>query len=611
MNEQMKKNGGISVDTEHIFPVIKRWLYSDKDIFLREIVSNGCDAITKMKRLASLGKAENDQEYRIDVVLDPALSTITVSDNGIGMTFEEIDRYINRIALSGALEFIEKYEGEESGKSGIIGHFGLGFYSAFMVAKNVTIQTRSYLPDATPATWVCSDAGEYEMKEGTRKGRGTDIVLSVTEEEKEYLSQDKIRRILQTYCAFMPVPIYLSVVGENASEKPINDPEPLWLKAPSECTEEEYKAFYKKVFHDERDPLFYVHINAEFPLNFKGILYFPKLQDEYAGLEGQVKLYYNQVFVADNIKEVIPEYMMLLKGVLDCPELPLNVSRSYLQNSGYVSKISAHIAKKICDKFNSLFRNDRKSLETIWDDVKPFVEYGCTRDPKFFERIKPIFLYKTTDEEYLTVEEYLEKNRGKGEENTVYYTNDLLQQVGYINLFAREGITVAVLDGMIDSRFISFLEMQDHACHFVRIDSDLDKVLKSEETAEENEALAEVFRSVIPENVTLKQEAMKSEQTPAILTLSEEKRRLGEILKQYGTSIPGISVPEDEITLSVNMTCPLIARIATLSAEEKTREKAKKLARQVYMIAVISQRGFTKEELQEFIDSSIDLLYNA
>ncbi len=611
MSEQTKKTGGISVDTEHIFPVIKRWLYSDKDIFLREIVSNSCDAITKMKRLQSLGKAEGSEDYRIDVVLDPALSTITVSDNGIGMTSEEIDRYINQIALSGALEFIEQYEGDKGGESGIIGHFGLGFYSAFMVAKTVTIHTRSYLPDAAPAQWCCSDAGEYEMGEGTRESRGTDIVLHITEEEKDYLSEGKLRSVLETYCAFMPAPIYLSVVGENSSEEPINDPEPLWLKSPSECTDEEYRDFYKKVFRDERDPLFYVHINAEFPLNFKGILYFPKLQDEYAGLEGQVKLYYNQVFVADNIKEVIPEYMMLLKGVLDCPELPLNVSRSYLQNSGYVTKISAHIAKKICDKINGLFRTDRKALEAIWDDIKPFVEYGCTRDPKFFERIKDTVLYKTTDEEYLTLEEYIEKNQGKGEENTVYYTNDLLQQVGYINLFRQEGITVAVLDGIIDSRFISFLEMQDHARHFVRIDSDLDKVLKSEENAEESDELAEVFRSVIPENVTLKQEAMKSDKTPAILTLSEEKRRLGEILKQYSGTIPGLSVPEDEITLSVNMTCPLIARIKALSCDERTVEKAKKLARQVYMIAVISQRGFTKEELQEFIDSSIDLLYNA
>jgi len=609
MNE--KKKGGISVDTEHIFPVIKRWLYSDKDIFLRELISNGCDAITKMKRLISLGKAEGDGAYRIDVELDPALSLIRIRDNGIGMTQEEIDRYINQIALSGALEFIEKYEGESEGGNGIIGHFGLGFYSAFMVAGTVEIDSLSFQPGEKSAHWSCSDVGEYEMGEGQWKTRGTQITLHVTEEEKDYLNKETVRAVLEKYCAFMPVPIYLSVVGENGEEEPINDSQPLWLKNPSECTEEEYVSFYKKLFRDERDPLFYIHINAEFPLNFKGILYFPKLQDEYASLEGQVKLYYNQVFVADNIKEVIPEYMMLLRGVLDCPELPLNVSRSYLQNSGYVTKISNHITKKICDKLNGLFRNDRKSLEKFWDDVKPFVEYGCTRDSKFFDRVKEMILYKTTEEEYLTVSEYLEKNQGKGKDNTVYYTNDCLQQVGYINLFRDEGITVAVMDGILDPRFLSFLEMQDHAVHFVRIDSELDQVLRSEEQAEENPALTEIFRQVVPEKVQVVQEVMKSTKTPALLTLSEEKRRLGEILKQYGESIPGIQIPENEVTLTVNMNCPLIARIAALSGDEKSKEKAKVLAKQVYMISVIAQRSFTQEELQEFIASSIDLLYNA
>jgi len=611
MEKEMKK-GGISVDTEHIFPVIKRWLYSDKDIFLRELVSNACDAVTKMKRLVSLGKAQNTEEYRIDVSVDPALSEITVSDNGIGMTQEEIDRFINQIALSGALEFIEKYEGEENSASGgIIGHFGLGFYSAFMVASRVDIDTKSFLSEEKSAFWTCTDSGEYEMGEGKRRDRGTRICLHITPEEKEYLNPEKIRSVLETYCAFMPVPIYLSVVGETGGDTPINDPEPLWLKNPSQCTAEEYNAFYKKVFRDERDPLFTVHINAEFPLNFKGILFFPKLRDEYASLEGQVKLYYNQVFVADNIEEVIPEYMMLLKGVLDCPELPLNVSRSYLQNSGYVSKISAHITKKICDKLTGLFRNDRTALEGFWDDVKPFVAYGCTRDQKFFDRVKDMILYKTCDGAYLTAPEYLEKKGDKGEENTVYYTNDTLQQVGYINLFAEQGIPVAVMDGVLDSRFLSFLEMQDKAVHFVRIDSELGSALKGEEIAEENPDLLNLFTRVVPENVKVVQEVMKSTKTPALITLSEEKRRLAEILRQYGSSIPGISVPQDEITLSLNMNCPLIARIAALCSEEGSQEKAKALARQVYMIAVIAQRSFTQEELQEFIDSSIDLLYNA
>ncbi len=611
MSEREVKKGGISVDTEHIFPVIKRWLYSDKDIFLRELVSNGCDAITKMKRLVSLSKAENTEDYRIDVVIDKTLSTLSIQDNGIGMTEKEIDRYINQIALSGALEFIEKYEGEGEGAGGIIGHFGLGFYSAFMVAKTVSIDTLSFEKGAESAYWSCSEAGEYEMRSGSKSDRGTKVTLFITEEEKEYLDEKKVREVLEKYCAFMPVPIYLSVVGENEGKECINDPEPLWLKSPSQCTEEEYKAFYKKVFRDERDPLFYIHINAEFPINFKGILYFPKLQDEYASLEGQVKLYYNQVFVADNIKEVIPEYMMLLRGVLDCPELPLNVSRSYLQNSGYVTKIAAHITKKICDKFTSLFQNDRPALEAIWDDVKPFVEYGCTRDPKFFERIRKIILFKTTDGKYLTGPEYLEENRGRGEENTVYYASDVLQQVGYINLFKEQGMTVAVMDGIMDPRFLSFLEMQDQAMRFVRIDADLGDALKGEERAEESQVLFDVFRQTVPENVKLVQEVMKSTKTPAIITLSEERRRMGEILRQYGASFPGVTVPEDEVTLVINRNCPLIARIEKLASQETSREKAKTLARQVYMIAVIAQRSFTQEELQEFIDSSLELLYHA
>ena len=612
MAEEIKEKGGISVDTEHIFPVIKRWLYSDKEIFLRELVSNGCDAVTKCKRLESLGKLENGGDYRVDVTLDEALSEIRVSDNGVGMTAEEIKKYINQIALSGALEFIEKYEGENGEGAGIIGHFGLGFYSAFMVAKSVDIDTLSFEKGAEPAFWTCTESGEFEMKKGTRTQRGTDVILHVSEEEKEFLNRERLMEVLHRYCEFMPVPIYFHKVGENEEkEEPINDPKPLWLKAPSECTEEEYKAFYHKVFSDPEDPLFTIHINAEFPLNFKGILYFPKLADEYASLEGQVKLYYNQVFVADNIKEVIPEYMMLLRGVLDCPELPLNVSRSYLQNSGYVTKISNHVTKKICDKLTGLFRTDREKLEAVWRDIKPFVEYGCTRDEKFFSRMKDFILYETTDGKYLTAEEYLKANEGKGEENTIYYANDKLQQVGYINLFREQGITVALLDGIIDPRFISFLEMQDHAHHFVRIDSEMDKVLRSEENAEDSEELAALFKEVVPEKVTVVQEMMKSTKVPALLTLSEEKRRLAEILKQYGGKIQGLKEPENEVTLVVNRSCPLIARILNLAGDEKKRPKALVLAKQVYMLAVIQQRALTEEELQEFVDSSIELLYNA
>ncbi|MBP5289255.1 MAG: molecular chaperone HtpG [Clostridia bacterium] len=608
-----QNSGGIRVDTEHIFPVIKRWLYSDKEIFLRELVSNGCDAVTKMKRLVSLGEAAFDGEYRVDVVLDKTLEEIRVSDNGIGMTREEIDRYINNIALSGALEFIEKYEGEEGDAAGFIGHFGLGFYSAFMVAKSVEIHSLSYREGAESASWTCTDGGEYSFSAGERDQRGTEVVLHVSEEEKAYLDRGKLLSILKKYCAFMPVPIYFSVLGEKNEEdqKPVNDPEPLWLKAPQDCTDQDYIDFYHKVFVDENDPLFHIHINAEFPLNFKGILYFPKLKDEYASLEGQVKLYYNQVFVADNIKEIIPEYMMLLRGVLDCPELPLNVSRSYLQNSGYVTKISNHITKKIADKFNALFNNDREKLAGIWADIKPFAEYGCTRDEKFFSRMKDIILYKTVDGDYLTAPELLEKNKDKGADNTVYYTNDPQQQIGYLSLFQEQGITVAVMDGVIDSRFLSFMEMQDHAVHFVRVDSELDKVLVSDEVAEEDEALLALFKEAAPEGVNVKEEVLKSAKMPAVITLAEEKRRLAEILKQFGSNLPGVKPPEDEVTLVINRSCPLIARIAGLAGKEESREKALALARQVYRIALIAQRSFTKEELQEFIDASIDLLYNA
>ena len=409
LSEEKITRGGISVQTEHIFPVIKKWLYSDKEIFLREIVSNACDAVTKMKRLVGLGKAQSDGDYRIDVKIDPAAKTLTVSDNGIGMSAEEVKKYICQIALSGALEFIEKYEGENSKGDGIIGHFGLGFYSAFMVSERVDVFTKSF--DGSKAVdWSCTEGGDYELTDGDRAERGTDVVMHITDDEKEFLNKTRIEGLLKKYCSFMPVEIYLEEVGEekkdaedkdgkNQGPKPVNDTSPLWLKNPSECTEEEYKKFYHDVFSDFNDPLFYVHINADFPLNFRGILYFPKLRHEFANMEGEVKLYYNQVFVADNIKEVVPEYLMLLKGVLDCPELPLNVSRSYLQNSGYVAKITSHIVKKVCDKLNALFNNDRKTFEGFWDDVKPFVEYGCMKDRKFFDRTKGLIIYKTTDGE--------------------------------------------------------------------------------------------------------------------------------------------------------------------------------------------------------------------
>ncbi len=631
------EKGGISVQTEHIFPIIKRWLYSDKEIFLREIVSNASDAVTKLKRLISLGEVKdediiNENNYRIDVTLDAALSTITISDNGIGMSTDEIKRYINQIALSGALDFITKYEGENSSSdsgSGIIGHFGLGFYSAFMVADTVEIKTRSYVKSENAAYWTCSDSGEFEMGEGDKESRGTDIIMHVIEDEKEFLNAYKLKEILDKYCAFMPVPIYFHEVGaeekhecdcgneectcEDKEEKPVNDVSPLWQKPISECTDEEYKDFYKKVFKDYKDPLFHIHINADFPLNFKGILYFPKISHEYENLEGQVKLYYNQVFVADNIKEVIPEYMLLLKGVIDCPELPLNVSRSYLQNSAYVSKVSAHITKKISDKLNSLFNNEREKYESCWGDIKPFVEYGCMRDEKFYDKTKKAVIYKTVSDEYVTLEEYFERNEKNANitDKTVYYASSKLQQVNYIRLFKEQNIEVVLLDALIDSQFISFMESKNEGVKFVRIDSELDSALKNESDKDTSErvekALKDVFAKAAGEGVEIVFEALKSEKTPAMVTLSENERRFADMMRMYsrGQETGGFKQGEK---LVVNTSSALIGKLLSMCEEGGREDTAAKMAKQIYMLAVIAQRPLTSEELEGFVGESVELL---
>ena len=612
MAEENVKKGGISVQTEHIFPVIKRWLYSDKEIFLRELVSNACDAVTKMKRLVSLGETCCEDEYRITVTVDKELKTLTVSDNGIGMSREEVEKYICQIALSGALEFIEKYEGESGKGDGIIGHFGLGFYSAFMVSDRVELATKSYAEGTEAVRWSCTENGEYEMSVGDRAARGTDVILHVTEEEKEFLSKAKVEELMKKYCAFMPVEIFVEEVGEEKKEgeeaKPVNDTAPLWQKAPSECTEEEYKSFYHQVFGDFNDPLFYVHINADFPLNFKGILYFPKLSHEYANLEGQVKLYYNQVFVADNIKEVIPEYLMLLKGVLDCPELPLNVSRSYLQNSNYVSKVSQHIVKKVCDKLRGLFNNERERFEAVWDDIKPFVEYGCMRDRKFYDRVKELLLYKTAEGTYLTPEEYLAKVEEKTGEKKVYYATDLTRQASYAALFREQEIPVAVLDAVIDSQFIQFMETENEGVKFVRIDSEVDGVLKQEEKAEESEKLKELFSKVVPEGTEILFEALKSKETPAMIVFSEEERRFEDMMKFYsrrnGTEFPG----GNRQKLLLNPACPLVARLEEMAGNEDKDATCQMLARQIYMLAVLAQRPLEAEETKSFIKGTLELL---
>ena len=620
--EMNTERGGISVEIEHIFPIIKKWLYSEKEIFLRELVSNACDAVTKLKRLISLGQAnESEEPFRVTVRVDAPAGTLTVSDNGIGMTEEEVRRYICQIALSGALEFVQKYEGDAA-NDGIIGHFGLGFYSAFMVADRVEIVTRSYT-DAPAVHWSCDESGSYEIGAGERAGRGTDVILHITDEEKEFLGAARLRGILEKYCAFMPVEIYFEDAEEEAKTKeapaeeaeggdtktaepaPINDTHPLWQKAPSECTEQEYKDFYHKVFHDYRDPLFYIHLSADYPLNFKGILYFPKLNHENESLEGQVKLYYNQVFVADNIKEVIPEFLLMLRGVLDCPELPLNVSRSYLQSNGYVAKISAHIVKKVADKLCGMFANDRAGYEALWQDLSAFVEYGSLREKKFFDRVKGAVLLRTTASEgerrYVTLDEYLEAAK-KTNENTVYYTTDPTAQAQYVDMFRAQGVEIVVLPQIIDTQFITLLEQDRSGLKFVRIDADVASALCQDGDAAENEAVTELFRKVSGnEKLKVEYRRLKDESVPALLNVAEESRRFADMMRMYQPG--GASLPQEE-SLVVNAASPLIEK---LSAEPQG-EKAEQLARQIYALAKLSQRRLSAEELAAFLKNSYALL---
>ena len=613
MSETTKK-GGISVQTEHIFPVIKKWLYSEKDIFLREIVSNACDAVTKLRRLSSLGQYDGGEEtYRVDVTLDKTAKTLTVSDNGIGMTAEEVDRYICQIALSGALDFIEKYEGENQ-NNGIIGHFGLGFYSAFMVSNSVEVLTRSYT-GAPAVHWTCSEDGSYESEEGIRESHGTTVIMHISDEEAEYLDRYKIEGILEKYCAFMPVEIFFEAESDDTDDKkkkdekkeepkPINDTTPLWLKNPSDCTPEEYKDFYRKVFHDFREPLFWIHLNADYPLNFRGILYFPKISNEYESIEGQVKLYYHQVFVADNIKEVIPEYLLMLKGVLDCPELPLNVSRSYLQNNTYVSKVSAHIVKKVADKLNSLCTTERESYESVWSDIRTFVEYACMRDRKFYDRVKDALLLKLTDGKFQTTADYLEAAKEK-HENTVYYTSDPAAQAQYISLFDAEGLQVAVFDHSLDSQYLSTLESYDSTVKYLRIDANVAGALKGDGETTENADLTALFRKIAgDEKLKVEYLALKDEKVPLLLTVSEESRRMEEMMKLYAMSGMGAmpSFPT-EATLTVNTASPLIAKLGDWDAE-----KREQVAAQLYRLALLSQRKLTAEELKEFLSGSYEIL---
>lgn len=606
-----KQTGGISVNTENIFPVIKKWLYSEKDIFLRELVSNATDAITKLKRLQSLGETpETGEPFRVDVVLDQTAKTLTVEDNGIGMTEEELKKYICSIALSGAVDFIRKYEGSGDGeKSGIIGHFGLGFYSAFMVSERVEIFTRSYT-GAPAVHWSCDGDGAYELETGEREKRGTEVVLHIADDETEYLDSGKIREMLRKYCSFMPVEIYFddgSEKKEGEKEEPVNDTTPLWQKNPADCTDEEYKDFYQKVFADYREPLFWIHINADYPLNFKGILYFPRLATNYDSLEGQVKLYYNQVFVADNIKEVIPEYLLMLKGVLDCPELPLNVSRSYLQTNTYVAKVSAHIVKKVADKLKSLCRDERERYEKVFDDIKTFVEYACIRDGKFYDRVKESLLLKLTDGTHVTIDEYLEKAK-ETHENKVYYTTDPSVQAQYIALYRAEGIDVAHFDSLVDTQFAACVESHREGVKFIRVDADLTSLSKGE-NAEENEALRTLFRKVSGnEKLNVKFEALKDAAIPAVLNVSEESRRMEDMMKMYrmsGGADFGKNFPLD-MTLVLNTASPLISKLAAMDGNDAAG--AENYASYIYRLSLLSLRKFTAEEMERFLKDSYKML---
>jgi molecular chaperone HtpG len=613
-----RETGNLSIHTENILPIIKKWLYSDKDIFLRELVSNSSDAISKLDKLVRIGEAEIEENphYSIKVVVNKELKTIQVIDNGIGMTEDEVKKYINQIAFSGAQEFLEKYKDKADEGSQIIGHFGLGFYSAFMVADRVRIDTLSYKKDAEPVTWTSSGGIEYEMDRSQREDRGTSITLYVAEDSQEFLDEYKLREILIKYCSFLPYEIYLEDATKEKKEEqtPINDTIPLWLKNPKDCTDEEYKEFYKKVFFDFNDPLFWVHLNVDYPFNLKGILYFPKLKHEFETMEGQIKLYYNQVFVADNIKEVIPEFLMLLKGTIDCPDLPLNVSRSFLQNDGYVRKISSHITKKVADKLISIFNDERDNYNKYWNDINPFIKYGCIREEKFYDRIKDIIIYKTTNDDYVTLKEYLERNSSK-HKNRVFYVTDEKQQAQYIKMFRDHDMEAVVLNTIIDSHFIQFIEMKNTDLKFCRIDADIAENLKDmnqdkeDETAKaERDALETLFKeSIGDDNLKVKVESLKSTSIPGVILLEEQSRRIQEMSRMFGGLDMSATVPKEE-TLVLNRNNELIKSILKLNNNDEKKEDVKMFCQHIYDLAMMSHKQLEPQAMTNFIERSNDIL---
>lgn len=667
-----EKHGNLSINSDNIFPIIKKWLYSDHDIFLRELVSNGCDAITKLKKLEIMGEYQLPEGYKanIQVIADPENKTLKVIDNGLGMTAEEVEEYITQIAFSGATEFLEKYKGKTT-EDQIIGHFGLGFYSAFMVADEVHIDTLSHKEGAVPVHWECDGGTEYEMRDGDKTTVGTEITLFLNENSLEFANEYRVREVLEKYCSFMPVEIFLSkanapqeyetideadlkeddVIVERIHEEAkteerekedgtketveisparervkinkrpvsISDIHPLWMKHPNECTEEEYKAFYRKVFLDYKEPLFWIHLNMDYPFNLKGILYFPKINTEYDSIEGTIKLYNNQVFIAENIKEVIPEFLMLLKGVIDCPDLPLNVSRSALQNDGFVKKISDYISKKVADKLTGMCKTAREDYEKYWDDISPFIKFGCLKDSKFSDKMMDYILFKNLDGKYLTLKDCIEANKPAEEENTqektdgdeteekkepvtIYYVTDELQQSQYINMFRAEGKDAVILKHNIDTAFISHVEQKDENVKFQRIDADLTDTFKEEsaENLEEaNKALSQLFQKALnKEKLTVKVEKLKNDSISSMMTLSEESRRMQDMMKMYGMMDMGMMGGDE--TLVLNIGHPLVQYLF----EHGEGEHVDLICQQLYDLALMGQRQLTPEEMTKFVERS-------
>ena len=665
-----KKHGNLSISSENIFPIIKKWVYSDHDIFVRELISNGCDAITKLKKLDMMGEYQLPEGYKpnIQVVVNPEEKTLKFIDNGLGMTAEEVEEYITQIAFSGATEFLEKYK-DKTTEDEMIGHFGLGFYSAFMVAEEVHIDTLSYKEGAKPVHWTCDGGTEYDMEEGDRETVGTEITLYLSEDSVEFSNEYRVREVIEKYCSFMPVAIYLSkenaeqeyetideadlqdedVVVERIHEEakieeqenedgtkemvevspakdkvkinkrpvPLNDTTPLWIKHPNECEKDDYIEFYRKVFMDYKEPLFWIHLNMDYPFNLKGILYFPKINTEYDSVEGKIKLYNNQVFIADNIKEVIPEFLMVLKGVIDCPDLPLNVSRSALQNDGFVNKISDYISKKVADKLTGMCKTDKESYEKYWDDISPFIKFGCLKDTKFCDKMSDYMLFKNLDHKYLTLKECIKNNGGVVEgdekkETTIYYVTDEQQQSQYINMFKSEGMDAVVLTHNIDSPFITQLEQRNENVKFQRIDADLTDTFKQdvaedeEETFKANtEALTDIFRKALEkENLDVKVERLKNESVASMMTLSEESRRMQEMMKMYG--MPGMdpSMFGADATLVLNANHPLVQYVLS----NKDGQHTALFCKQLYDLALLGNKPLNPEEMTAFINRSNEIM---